>query len=464
MSSSPKPSRLAAALTFLARLSFAATIILIPFRWRTVLLARPNPPVYADYTDFLLFAADIAMLCALLFWGASLLAAPRKIKFGPAHIWIPLLGLTLVGWLSLTDSWDAPLTVYHALRFSFLFLYFLFIVNEIHAPAWVVTPVALQLLIQSIVAIGQSVLQHDLGLQNIGEYNLDPLWRGVSVLESGGTRFLRAYGLSDHPNILGGCLAFGLLILLAHQLSAASPQSPVSRPQFSNSLILFCSTLIFILASLALLLTFSRSAWVAFAAGSLLIAGAQAVRRNLSALKRVGVLMILCLLASSPFIVRDLPYLSARFGAGDSFTENRVEHGSIIERAFLFDAGNKIFVDHALTGVGLGVSPLAMKNAYPQSPVNYQPPHFTILAVAEETGIFGAMFYFILLSIPIIVFFTQRHILKNRPVAATCFALLIAISTIGLFDYYTWLLAPGRLWQWTAWALWAVSYKYYELA
>ena len=124
-SSLPKPSRLADALTFAARLCFAATIVLIPFRWRTVLLARPNPPVYGDYTDFLLFAADVAVLATLAFWVISLLAQPRKIKFGPAHIWIPLLGLTLAGWLSLTDSWDAPLTVYHAVRFSFLFLYFL---------------------------------------------------------------------------------------------------------------------------------------------------------------------------------------------------------------------------------------------------------------------------------------------------------------------------------------------------
>ena len=26
---------------------------------------------------------------------------------------------------------------------------------------------------------------------------------------------LRGYGLSDHPNILGGCIAFGLILILA---------------------------------------------------------------------------------------------------------------------------------------------------------------------------------------------------------------------------------------------------------
>jgi len=35
---------------------------------------------------------------------------------------------------------------------------------------------------------------------------------------------------------------------------------------------------------------------------------------------------------------------------------------------------------------------------------------------------------------------------------------LLAIYVVGLFDYYTWVLAPGRLWQWLAWGLWASFY------
>ena len=36
---------------------------------------------------------------------------------------------------------------------------------------------------------------------------------------------------------------------------------------------------------------------------------------------------------------------------------------------------------------------------------------------------------------------------------------LLAVTLIGLFDYYTWLLAPGRLWQWLAWGLWGSVYR-----
>jgi len=288
-------------------------------------------------------------------------------------------------------------------------------------------------------------------LQSLGEYELDPLWQGVSVLEAGDARFLRAYGLSDHPNILGGCLAFGLVILLA----AFVYQNERAWSWFI--------ALVMIPASVALLLTFSRSAWIAFFVGSLLIVGVEALKRNMEALKRVVVLALACLLAASPFIYRDLPYLSGRFNMGNSFAENRVERGSIIERAYLFDSANRIFVDHALTGIGLGASAVALKQTYPVFHTYYQPPHFTLLTAAFETGMLGAMFYFFLLIIPIIVFVSHRAQFIHRPEVIACFALLLAIAVVGLFDYYTWLLVPGRLWQWTAWSLWSAALTRHEL-
>ena len=37
------------------------------------------------------------------------------------------------------------------------------------------------------------------------------------------------------------------------------------------------------------------------------------------------------------------------------------------------------------------------------------------------------------------------------------FALLLAVSVVNLFDYYTWMYAPGRLWQWLAWGLFSAA-------
>lgn len=429
-----------------ARLFFALTITLLPVRWRIVLAVRPALPVYGDYTDFLLFAPDLAMLGALTLWGATFLLQPRQIRLGRVHVWLPLFGLTLAGWLSLPGSWDAPLSLYHAVRLSLLLLFFLFVVNEVNSPAWVIVPAALQVLSQSVVAIGQSLAQHDLGLQRLGEYELNPLWQGVSVLGNDGVRFLRAYGLSDHPNILGGCLAFGLVLLFAAFLHQ------------SKRVWAWLIAAVFLAGVAGLLVTFSRSGWVAFFVGYAVIVSGEALKRNTAVLKRALSLAVLCAAAMLPLIQRDLPFLYGRFGAGSSTSEPiSRDRGSLLERAYLFDASNRLFVNHALRGVGLGVSAVALRQAYPLFPINYQPPHFTLLASALETGILGGMFYFLLSALPVFVFLIERHRFVNDALVVASFALLLAVTAVGLFDYYTWLLVPGRLWQWTAWGLWSAS-------
>ena len=439
-------------LEMLAKRLFFAALVLLPMRWRMVLWSRPDPPVYGDYTDFLLFAPDLAMIGALAVWGITFLVQPRRIHFGKAHVRTPLLGLTLAGWFSLVNSWDPPLSFYHARRLSLLFLFFLFVVNEVNSPAWVVVAAGLQVFLQSIVAIGQSLLQHDLGLQWIGEYELDPLWEGVSVLGGGGVRFLRAYGLSDHPNILGGCLAFGLLILLAAFLH-----------QTKRGAWTWMILAVFVPGFAALLATFSRSGWLAFFAGCVVVVGAEAIKRNAQALKRAMILAAICAVAAVPLVQRNMTFFFGRFDVGPSASaQTSRDRGSILERAYLFDASNRLFVNNALTGVGLGVSPVALKEAYPVFPINYQPPHFTLLASALETGILGGAFYFLLSALPILVFIVGRSRYLRDPQVIACAALLLAVTVVGLFDYYTWLLVPGRLWQWTAWGLWSVSLTRHE--
>ena len=75
---------------------------------RTIyLLARPDLPIYKDYTDFLLFVPDFAMVLTLAFWGLSFLVNHRRVRFGPAYLWIPLAGISLAGLCPLLLAWIA---------------------------------------------------------------------------------------------------------------------------------------------------------------------------------------------------------------------------------------------------------------------------------------------------------------------------------------------------------------------
>ncbi len=427
----------------LAGAAFFVTLVLVPIRLRIDLLSRPELPVYRDYTDFLLFAPDIAMLGTLAFWGLSLLITQRRIRLGPAYLWLPLAGVSLAGLLSLATSVDRALTLYHSIRLCALFLFFLYVVNEVAAPALVVAAVALQGTIQALVAIAQFLAQHSIGLQVLGEYSLDPAWHGVSIVSTGSDRILRAYGLSDHPNILGGCLAFGLIVLLAAYVSAGWK---------SRSMLLIP----FLPMSLALLLTFSRAAWLAFAVGVAFLVGIQISLHRWAALKALLWLILAGGITLAPFLWNEADLLGIRLGAHGAFGTVAAEEQSVGERLLLMQAANHIFAAHAITGIGMGASPIAIKDQYPKFDTDYQPPHFTLLDAALETGFVGGAFYFLLLILPWVVLLRRRELLVHPQVAGAA-ALLLVITVVGLFDYYTWLLVPGRLWQWLSWGLLAGS-------
>src|ERR1019366_9370942 len=103
----------------------------------------------------------------------------------------------------------------NAIRLLILAVLGLYVVNEIGSLRRVWIPIAVMVGSQAVVAIGQVLGQHSLGLAGLGEWLLAPSL-GVSVVTTiEGTRVLRGYGLADHPNILGGILAVGLVLLVA---------------------------------------------------------------------------------------------------------------------------------------------------------------------------------------------------------------------------------------------------------
>jgi O-antigen ligase len=425
-----------------ARISFALTVVFAPLRWRVILWDRPTFPIYGDYTDFLLYASDITLIYTLIFWGSSLLLIPRKVSFGSASIWILLAGLTLAGFVSVFGGEDTILSRYQSLRLFILFLFYLYIVNEITSPLWVIAPVGLQVLLQSLVAIRQSLLQHSVGLQSFGELLLDPETTGVSVVLANGFRFLRAYGLADHPNILGGCLAFGLVLLLAVLLHGGRS-------------VRWLAVIVFMPSLLALVMTFSRSSWISFFIGGSFLVGIEAVLHRWDLVRRAAMVGLVGIFFVAPFVLRNVQFFGVRFNAGGSFKQATYENQSLGERMLLIRSGNRIFVEHSVAGTGLGTSPLAMKRRFPDFQTNYQPPHFTLLAAAMETGVIGATFYFLLLITPVIIFLQRWKSFAARPHIVAAFALLLTMTVVGFFDYYTWLNAAGRIWQWLAWGLWS---------
>ena len=89
-----------AAVRLLTQVAFGTLIVLSPFRARWELAARPDATVYGDYTDFLLYWSDVALIAVLALWGLSLLISGRRPWLGPAAIRWPVIALVLATWAS----------------------------------------------------------------------------------------------------------------------------------------------------------------------------------------------------------------------------------------------------------------------------------------------------------------------------------------------------------------------------
>lgn len=426
---------------YASKIFFALTIIFIPIRWHINIWLRPMPPIYSSYTNFQLTLSDIALIYLLTFWLASFILNPKKIKAGNSLIWICLIGLIIAGVISVLGSVDSILSRYHVFRFILLLLFYLYIVNEVQSPVWVIVPIALQIIIQAPIAIGQSLAQSSLGLQAFGEIFLDPQILGTSIIPIDGMRFLRAYGLSDHPNILGGSIAFSLIILFAVFLYGKNRQP------------LFASVL-FLISFPALVMTFSRSAWLGLMVSISFMVSIEAFARRWESIKRIFILGLLSLIIIMPFLSENISVFEKRINSGNISQDEPMR-----EREFLLQAGNTLFIEHPTLGVGLGATPFALERRFEEFPLNFQPPHYVPLLVPLETGVLGGIFYLILFFMPFIYFFINRKEAIYNPYLLSALALLLTISVISLFDYYTWYVT-GRVWQWLAWGIFsAVIYR-----
>ena len=419
-------------------------MIFIPFRLFFLIQARPLDGIYSGYTDFQFFVSDGFGLLTLAFWGISRFLHRQKLSKGPIFLTIPIIGLTLLALLSAPGSLDPGLSIYHGLRLILLALLYLYVLNEITHLHQVVFPLVVQILIQSVIAIGQIFNQRSLGLSVIGEVELEPLWPGISIVLSEARLSLRAYGLSDHPNILGGSLAFSLLLIIAWYIQ-------------KNKLRRAAWVAIMILGSVALFLTYSRSAWLAFLAGSIATAFLLYRKKLNKSLRRWLFITLTLSIALLPILWMNADFLAARLGLKNSFRLLRTESTSLYQREVLFRAAAEVFIENSISGVGLGTMPQAIQLNNPQFRFFSQPAHFALLDVAGEIGLLGAFFYAVILIGPWLRLGLNSRVVLSKDLIATS-AVLLAITVVGLFDYYPWLLAPGRLWQWIIWGLWARTY------
>jgi O-antigen ligase len=309
----------------------------------------------------------------ILAWLVARLAetSRRRWLWGRTGVLLPLAGLTLLMLLSLEPALDQP-TLVVLLTFGLLWFVYLFVVNE--KPDLTIA-LALVIAIQGCVAVGQFVCQRDLGIRLLGEPSLDPQVSGISVLWARDSRWLRAYGLTGNPNVLGAALSV-LLLLLADDIAGASGWRQL------------CFTFVTSVGLLGLLTTFSRSSWLAFGLGLLAwtvrrtLLGRRAIRSEGQQPLFLRPQLVIPIIVAALFLLLHYDLVASRFLHLDTPLEAR----SIRDRQKDTDLAIRLITEHPWRGVGARNYLVAVRAIEPDSRTVHNVP----LLMAAELGLPGA--------------------------------------------------------------------------
>lgn len=350
--------------------------------------------------QFFVFLIIIAALVSIFFAQDKLLAA---------YIFARLLSGVGLFWILIKAEYDV-------IKLSYLFL----------AGAF----------LQACLGIWQFLMQSSFASKWLGLAMHNPMELGVSVVEFADERWLRAYGGLDHPNIFGGVMAMSLLLLLWLFVKPSNANSQLPNNQIPNSPLhvgerqrveagkfqrlssrtivrdlvkrfyrdfsshplvrndkndilqipkLFTFYLLFVTFFTALFFSFSRNAWIGFAAGWAILFFMGIFNK----IERKGFFKASIVLGVMAWM---LFYFYGDLVKTRISNASRLENISIEERMNDYKIFREVTKEDWLFGTGVGNYALAVHEQIVDKPSYfYQPVHNSLALIWAETGVFGIL-------------------------------------------------------------------------
>ena len=301
-------------------------------------------------------------------------------------------------------------------------------------------------IIQAALGIYQFLTQSTLASTLLGMALHDPQMLGISVVEFGAERWLRAYGGLPHPNVLGGYLVVALAVLLQHKSIKALKHESIAW------------WIVVPILLTGIFFSFSRAAWAA----AIVVLGYWVIEvlKNICHFDRVPRDECLPALGeekSHTVHGEEIPHPDFASGLGMTilyvvllvvmfrplvatrifFNDSRLEVKSRTERASGLRESWGLIKTYPVAGVGIGNYTQAVARALrPKEPLyTYQPVHNVPLLILSELGIMGlalfasALYYILKQS-------------RSNALVLSCFVVLMMI------DHYLWTLPLGILLFW----------------
>ena len=276
---------------------------------------------------------------------------------------------------------------------------------------------------ESVIGIMQFILQKPLGFffePNFGDKILGSatiFLKENSFMHSffqNKTEYLRAHGTFIHPNVLSGFLCISSLLTIFQ----------IYR---SNRKLFFSSFLS--LQTVAMILTFSRAAFVSFFVSVGLFFILMLIKKY--EIKKVTFFFFLFFLLVISFFFKDLlerGYLGKKFQSKRAIELNV---GSSDVRKYLGFASKNMIKERPILGIGFR-NFILKKDQYSSFPIERANVHNIYLLIASESGILSLIVF--LLLVGIVFFKTLRG--KTQPFEITIICIVFCFLFIGFFDHY----------------------------
>ena len=350
-----------------------------------------------DYLSPTLYLTDIIIFLFLISWYVG---KRKKIHF-------PILQTILIIGFIVTNIYFAAnrrVAFFAWTKVLELVALGIYIVKTKPKFSSVVIPLSLGVFYSSVIAIIQFLLQHSVGglLWFLGERTFSATTPGIAQIPlCFPNRFncpliLRSYATFPHPNVLGGYLAVLLPVILQYS------NTPIIK--LSNAKKIFYITTI-VLGMIALILTFSRSAWVVAA---------------------LSIVYVIFRKKKRMFFPAILSAILVIFFIGNTFG---FQDESVVVRQQLNAAAISMFRASPIIGSGTGNFLVRLPDYLVSRTIYFlQPAHNIYLLALAETGIIGfAIFLWVL----------WKAVSNNK--------IIIPILLLGFVDHYFLTLQQGQL-------------------
>ena len=415
--------------------------ILITFALIPVWGRLPGAPALYSSRYFSGFAITIPLLLTIFSWLITGLPGFKSLRRNRLGALWALMLLLLALWASVSPTWafvrnrEPGVAENAALQLAIVLLFAITVASAGPPPRAIVAVLILSAVWSGFVAGLQVANQASIGLQSLGEFAISAQGPNVSVIQSGDLRWMRPYGLLPHPNVLGGLLGIGLLGTVSWIVSRRRALRWIGFAIFSSGLWVF-------------LLTFSRGAWLGFAAGAFALYPLLRRTRQRSLWIATGLAVLIGIL----FISLYRPLVLSRAGVGTESIELR----SVSDRLVFTSIAYLAVTENPVHGVGSGNFPWYASDylfRYTDYDLRGDNVHQVFLSAWAELGIVGYGLVALALVLGVEAALRSRSLANaedgdKNSARAVMLGGVIMLTFIGLFDHYPWTLIQFQVAWW----------------